>query len=361
MTDITMTNKDQDSLLLSEQQALQNSVNALAGQVKHVFVTGAGGFLGKAICRLLRLANIKVTGFARSDYPELTQMGVNTVQGDIADFDQVTNAMQSCDLVFHVAAKAGVWGSKEDYFIPNVEGTKNVIKACQALGISRLVYTSTPSVTFAGVDEAGIDESQPYAADFLNYYGHSKALAEQQVLAAAQNNLKTVALRPHLIWGPSDPHLVPRVLERAKAGKLKLVGKDDKLVDTIYVDNAAYAHILAAIALASPDSTCNGKAYFISNDEPITMAVMLNKILACVNLPPVTKRVPSNIAYGVGASLEWLYKLLNKKQEPIMTRFVARQLSTCHYFDISAAKKDFGYTPLVSINEGMKRLKASLQ
>jgi len=366
---------------LSEHQALEKAVTELAGQVKHVFVTGAGGFLGLAICRLLRSANIKVTGFSRGHYPELTQMGVNMVQGDISDYAQVKSAMQSCDLVFHVAAKAGVWGSLDDYFKPNVQGAQNIIDACQALGICRLVYTSTPSVTFAGVDEAGINESQSYAENYLNYYGQTKAQAEQLVLAAAKKNvqestikegtakesafekgkLKTVALRPHLIWGPNDPHLVPRVLERAKAGKLKLVGKEDKLVDTIYVDNAAYAHILAAIALAKPNSQCNGKAYYISNDEPITMAAMLNKILSCANLPPVNKRIPSSIAYGVGVTLEWLYKLLNKKQEPIMTRFVARQLSTSHYFDISAAKQDFAYRPLVDIDEGMQRLKASLK
>lgn len=355
-----MTNKNPNSLLLNEHEALGNAINELAGQVKHVFVTGAGGFLGKAICRLLRRANIKVTGFARGHYSELSQMGVNMVQGDISDFSQVKGAMQSCDLVFHVAAKAGVWGTKEDYFLPNVQGTKNIIQACQELAITRLVYTSTPSVTFAGIDEDGIDESQPYADSYLNYYGQSKAQAEQLVLAAGIGSLKTVALRPHLIWGPNDPHLVPRVLERAQAGKLKLVGKEDKLVDTIYIDNAAYAHILAAIELGKSDSKSNGKAYFISNDEPITMANMLNRILACVNLPPVTKRVPSSVAYGVGATLEWLYKLLNKKQEPIMTRFVARQLSTSHYFDISAAKEDLGYSPLVNIEEGMKRLKASL-
>ncbi|PKI17507.1 2-alkyl-3-oxoalkanoate reductase [Colwellia sp. 12G3] len=354
-------------------EAVQQALSALSGQTNHVFVTGAGGFLGKAICRLLRLANIKVTGFARGNYPELTQMGVNMVQGDITDFVRLKESMQSCDLVFHVAAKAGVWGSKDDYFKPNVQGALNIIRACQELAITSLVYTSTPSVTFAGVDEAGINESQPYATNFLNFYGESKALAEQQILAASTTSnqstvqdshqvksLKTVALRPHLIWGPNDPHLVPRVLERARAGKLKLVGKEDKLVDTIYVDNAAYAHILAAIELAKPNSNCIGKAYFISNDQPITMAAMLNNILHCVDLPPVTKRVPSAVAYAAGATLEWLYNVLKKKQEPIMTRFVAKQLSTSHYFDISAAKKDFGYTPIISMEEGMKLLKASL-
>ncbi len=351
-------------------KAVQQPLSELATQTNHVFVTGAGGFLGKAICRLLRLADIKVTGFARGSYPELSQIGVNMIQGDITDFVGLKAAMQSCDLVFHVAAKAGVWGSKGDYFKPNVQGAENIIRACQELAITRLVYTSTPSVTFAGVDEAGIDESQPYADNFLNFYGESKALAEQLVLSASvdgqQSNslknksLKTTALRPHLIWGPNDPHLVPRVLERAQAGKLKLVGKEDKLVDTIFVDNAAYAHILAAIELSKSDAKCIGKAYFISNDQPITMAAMLNKILNCVDLPPVTKRVPSAVAYAAGATLEWLYKILNKKQEPIMTRFVAKQLSTSHYFNISAAKNDIGYVPLISIEEGMELLKKSL-
>jgi len=351
-------------------QAVQQPLSELARQTKHVFVTGAGGFLGKAICRLLRLADIKVTGFARGSYPELSQIGVKMIQGDITDFVALKEAMQSCDLVFHVAAKAGVWGSKEDYFKPNVQGAENIIRACQVLAITRLVYTSTPSVTFSGVDEAGIDESQPYAENYLNFYGESKALAEQLVLSASSDGqhsdsakatpLKTIALRPHLIWGPNDPHLVPRVLERAQAGKLKLVGKEDKLVDTIFVDNAAYAHVLAAIELSKANAKCIGKAYFISNDQPITMADMLNKILGCVDLPPVTKRVPSAVAYAAGATLEWLYKILNKKQEPIMTRFVAKQLSTSHYFDISAAKNDFGYVPLISIEEGMKLLKESL-
>ncbi len=333
----------------------------LADKVEHVFVTGAGGFLGQAICRFLRAVNIKVTGFTRSNYPELTQMGVTMVQGDITNIEALAIAMKDCDLVFHVAAKAGVWGSKTDYFQPNVKGCDNIIKLCQAQGIASLVYTSTPSVTFAGVDEAGVDESQPYAASFLNYYAESKAQAEQQVLAANTKNFQTVALRPHLIWGPNDPHLVPRVIERAKARRLKLVGNKDKLVDTIYVDNAAYAHILAALKLTEKNATCAGKAYFISNDEPITMACMLNSILDCAKLPVVTKRVPSALAYTVGVLLEWLYRALGKKEEPMMTRFVAKQLSTSHYFDISAAKKDLGYKPFISIDEGMIRLKKSLQ
>ncbi|NQZ82042.1 MAG: NAD-dependent epimerase/dehydratase family protein [Colwellia sp.] len=346
--------------LFQPSQLMQIAAKELASEVTHVFITGAGGFLGKAICCVLRAAGIKVTGFARSDYPELSKMGVTMIKGDICSPAALLDAMQGCDLVFHVASKAGVWGAKSDYYQPNVEGTKHVIESCKTLRINRLVYTSTPSVTFAGVDEEGIDESQPYAQKYLNYYAQTKAIAEQMVLKANSDTLKTLALRPHLIWGPDDPHLVPRVIQRAKAGRLKLVGKQDKLVDSIYIDNAAYSHILAALSLTRSAAVCGGKAYFISNDQPMTMANMLNKILACVNIAPVTKRVPASIAYAMGSALESIYLALGKKNEPIMTRFVARQLSTCHYYNIDAAKKDLNYRAIISIDEGMARLKVSL-
>lgn len=365
--------------------AEQTALAQLALRVQHAFVTGAGGFLGKTICLRLLAAGIKVTGFARGHYPELEALGVVMLQGDLVNKDRLQQAMQGCDIVFHVASKAGVWGDRDSYFCPNVKGAANVIAACKALKIDKLVYTSTPSVTFAGQDESGIDESTPYATRFLNHYAHSKAIAEKMMLdanqvgdmplenpdvtqvssqvttqATAPYALKTVALRPHLIWGPGDPHLVPRVLSRGRLGKLKLVGREDKLVDTIYIDNAAYAHVLAALELCQAKPKCQGKAYFLSNDEPITMAEMINLILACDALPPVTKRVPQSVAYVVGAVLESVHYLLKKQEEPMMTRFVARQLSCSHYFDISAAKRDLGYRALVSINQGMARLKVSL-
>ncbi len=332
----------------------REALSQLAKQCRRVFVTGAGGFLGRAICERLVAAGIEVIGFARGNYPELQQLGVTMISGDIADKVAVEQAMAGCDLVFHVASKAGVWGDKASYYRPNVDGCENVINACIHNNISKLIYTSTPSVTFAGVDESGIDESAPYAECYLNFYGESKAVAEQMVVAAngkplkenslelessleppnnslePNNNsrLKTVSLRPHLIWGPNDPHLVPRVIERARNKRLKLVGKQDKLVDTIYIGNAAYAHILAANELFNSESKCAGKCYFLSNDLPITMAAMLNKILACVDLPPVTKRVPASIAYGVGAVLETAYSLLGKQQEPILIPHChTRQLS----------------------------------
>jgi len=341
----------------------QIAITQLAKQLnnKKVLVTGAGGFLGSALCRFLRVGNINVIGFARGNYPHLKALGVQLIQGDLQDVHTVNAAVKECAMVFHVASKAGVWGDKNSYFGPNVLGTENIIKACEVHKVSRLIYTSTPSVTFEGKDESGIDESQPYAEHFLNYYGLSKAIAEKRILEANHKALKTVALRPHLIWGPNDPHLVPRVIERAKQGKLTLVGKTDKLVDTIYIDNAVYAHLLAAITLDEENSACAGKAYFLSNDQPIYMATMLNKILAAAKLPPVQQRIPSSVAYFVGSLLERWYKITKNKNEPIMTRFVAKQLSTSHYFNIDAAKQDFHYKALISIDEGMKQLHNSLQ
>ena len=322
-------------------------------------VTGGGGFLGSAIVKALLARGDSVKTIQRSDYPFLKEWGAETIKGDLTKPEDINTAAKECDVIFHVAAKAGVWGDYEDYYQANVVATKNVLEACRINNVNKLVYTSTPSVVFDGKDEDGINETTPYTNNFFNAYQKTKAEAEQLVISANNNELKTVSLRPHLIWGAGDPHLVPRIINRAKAGRLKLVGNKNNKVDSCYIDNAAHAHILAADCLDS-DSVCAGKIYFISNDEPITMPDLINKILATAGLPAVNKTVPENVAYTIGYILEKIYSLLNIKNEPIMTRFVARQLSTSHWFDLSAAKQDLGYQPLISIEEGMKRLKESL-
>ncbi len=322
-------------------------------------VTGGNGFLGTAIVRLLLEQGAQVRTYHRSDSEILKQLGVEIVLGDLSDKQSVNEAVKGCDIVFHVAAKAGVWGNYQDYYDSNVTGTENIIQACRDYKISRLVYTSTPSVVFNGTDEENINESAPHADHFFNAYQKTKSMAERMVLAANDSSLATVALRPHLIWGENDPHLVPRVINRAAAGRLKLLGNKDKLIDSTYVGNAALAHIQVAEKL-DINSICAGKAYFISNGEPMTMKDLLNRILQAAKMPPVSASVSVNLAYFVGAILEFVYTLLGKQQEPIMTRFVAKQLSTAHWFDLTAAKNDFAYTPLISIEEGMQRLETWL-
>lgn len=324
-------------------------------------VTGAGGFLGLYVVEQLVARGDQVRGFSRRRYDALDKLQAESVQGDIRDDEAVARACKDVDVVFHTAGVAGIWGPWNHYHGINTVGTQNVIAACWRNDVPRLVYTSSPSVTFDGSNQLGIDESVPYPDKWLCHYPHSKALAEQAVLAAnGQNGLVTCSLRPHLIWGPRDQHLIPRLLDRAKAGKLRIVGDGSNLVDMIYVENAATAHLQAADALV-PGSPACGKAYFISQGEPVNCWGWINDILKLAGLEPVAKSVSLKTAWSAGLVLELLHKLLRRNSEPRMTRFLAAQLATSHYFDISRARQDFGYEPKISTAEGMRRLGESLK
>lgn len=321
-----------------------------------VLVTGGGGFLGGAIVRRLVERGDGVRTLARGDYPSLRALGVDTVRGDIARYADVDAAVRGCEAVVHTAAKAGAWGPYIEYYDANVLGTQNVINACKRHGVVRLVYTSTPSVAFAGVDQDGADETVPYPEKFLAAYPKTKAGAERLMLAANGERLATVALRPHLIWGPGDTQLGPRIVDRGRAGRLRIVGSGMQLVDATYVDNAAHAHLLALDRVA-PGAACAGRPYYITNGEPWPIVDIMNGILEAAGVARVTKRISAGAAYAAGAVLEGVYTLLRKQDEPPMTRFIARQLGTAHWYDISAAQRDLGYSPIVSMNEGLERLK----
>jgi nucleoside-diphosphate-sugar epimerase len=320
-------------------------------------VTGGGGFLGGAIVRRLVERGDRVRSLARGSYPELESLGVETYRGDVADAAAVRRATAGRDIVFHVAAKAGVWGRYDEYYRANVIGTQNVLAACRAHGIPRLVYTSSPSVVFDGRDMEGVNESVPYPRHYEAHYPKTKAIAERLVLAANAPGFATVSLRPHLIWGPGDNHLVPRILQRGRSGRLRRIGTATKLIDTTYIDNAADAHLLAADRI----ETAAGKAYFISQGEPLPIWDIVNRILAAGGVAPVTRSVPLWAAYLAGGLYEVVYGVLRRRDEPPMTRFVARELATAHWFDLTAAKRDLGYAPCVSLDEGMRRLAESLR
>ena len=323
-------------------------------------VTGGGGFLGGAVVRLLRQRGRDVRSLTRSAYPWLDEFGVEQCYGDLADPAAVEKAVAGVDMVYHVAAKAGVWGRYADFYATNVTGTENVLAACKRHGVRRLVYTSTPSVVHGGGDLEGADESVPYPKHFEAYYPETKAKAEQAVLAANGPDLATVALRPHLIWGPGDPHLVPRLLARAREGKLRRIGSRPVKVDVTYIDNAADAHVLAGEKLTA-GAACAGKAYFVSNGEPVELWAFVDRILAAAGLPPVSRTVSVWKAKLAGRVLEWVYRALRLPGEPPMTRFVASQMSTSHWYDISAARRDLGYEPRVSVEEGLRRLAESMR
>lgn len=327
---------------------------------RRALVTGGGGFLGKAIVRQLIEAGSAVVSFSRAPHPELGAWGAKHVCGDLADEAQVLKAVEGCDTVFHVAAKADPWGDYAEYFRTNVLGTRSVISACRTAGVPKLVHTSSPCVVFDGGDLAGIDESAPYGIDLGSAYQLTKTTAELMALAANGRDLSVTALRPHLIWGPGDNHLVPRLVARARRGRLRLVGDGKNVIDHVFVENAARAHLLAAERL-TPGSPPAGRAYFITNGEPRPISTLLNGILDAYSLPPLRRRVPAALAYWGGGMLERLYRGLNLSGEPLVTRFLAKELSTAHWFDISAARRDLGYAPAISLEEGLERLRASLK
>lgn len=334
-------------------------------------VTGGGGFLGKAVVKMLVARGDDVVVLGRSEYPEVKALGATTIKGDVADKHAVKEACAGKDVVFHVAAKAGVWGKAADYESANVDGTQNVIDACLLGGVSRLVHTSSPSVTFDGGDAKNADETLPYPERHLYHYGRTKAEAERRVLQAnAQPHKKgtgvllTTALRPHIIYGPGDPHILPRMIARHKQGRLRIVGRGDNLIDVTYVDNGAHAHLLAADALALANPKNAGRPYFISDGAPVVPWQWLNTIFAGLSLPPLTRKVPYPVAVAVGSMLEAVWGAFDLAGEPPMTRFVAAQLGTSHHYSMKNAREHLGYEPLVDPTTALSKtipwLKAEL-
>jgi nucleoside-diphosphate-sugar epimerase len=321
-----------------------------------ILVTGGGGFLGKAIIKQLLEKGHDVYSFSRSAYPELEEMGVTCRRGDLSKYEDVRAALEGMEAVFHVAALAGVWGAYEDYYNTNFVGTKNIVDAAKELGVTKIVHTSSPSTILDNDKLSGVGEEIPYPKKFSNHYAKTKAMAEQYVLKNHEDGkLHTVALRPHLIWGPGDPHIFPRIFEKRKKNLLKIVGDGKNQVDIIYVDNAARGHIQAFEKLGA-NSPVGGKVYFLGQNEPVYLWDFINEVLKRGGMQPVHKKVPFKVVYAVGFILEVIYRTFGIKAEPPMTRFVCNQMGKDHYFSHKAAKDDFGYDAPITTQEGLDRV-----
>lgn len=329
-----------------------------------VFITGASGFIGGKLAERLLAEGRSVRVLARRPLPELEKLGAEAVRGDLHDAAALRRACAGVGTVFHVAGRVGVWGPESDFHRVNVEGTAHVIAACRAAGVPRLVHTSSPSVVFNGGDLAGVDESAPLCTQAPCAYPTSKAAAERLVRVANADTLATVSLRPHLVWGPGDRNVVPRVLALARQGRLKIVGAGRNLVDCTHITNVIDAHVLAEAALMpgnligyqTPGGDPRGRAYFITNGEPVVLWDWINELLRGVGAPEITRRVSLATAYRAGAVLETVWRVLPLKGDPPMTRFVAKELATDHWFKIDAARRDLGYVPRVSMAQGTAEL-----
>jgi nucleoside-diphosphate-sugar epimerase len=328
--------------------------------MKRVLVTGGGGFLGTAVVMQLLEEGCTVKVAGRNRYDHLVRLGVECLVGDIGDKVFTDQACRNVDTVFHVAAKAGIWGKSHEFTRANLDGTVNIVNGCRRNDVGCLVHTSTPSVVFNGNSIEGGDESLPYAEKFLCDYARTKAAAEQYVLENSDEQLRVCALRPHLIWGPGDPHLIPRLIDRGRKGSLKIVGDGRNRVDITFVDNGARAHLLAAKSLHQ-SSSISGRVYFIGQERPVYLWDWINDLYRELGITRVERKVPKVTAYMIGWCLEMMHRLAGLKKEPAMTRFMALQLACSHFFSHERAKEDFGYEPLITIEQGKARLLESMR
>ena len=321
-----------------------------------VLVTGGGGFLGSHLVEQLLQFGHQVRSIGRRPQIVLAAKGVEVIQGDIVSISDVQQAMHGVDVVFHTAGYANIDMLYSNYYQTNVIGTKNLVDTAKKVGVSKFIYTSSPSVVFNGEDISGADESMPVNEHYHWYYSSTKAIAENYVL---KNNdpdvMLTTAIRPHLLLGPGDNHLLPNLIKKIKSGKLKVVGDGNNLVDVTFVDNAVHAHILALEHI----NRAAGKAYFIGQERPLKIWQLINNICHQLHLPEIKQSIDFHTAYYFGWCCEWVYKLCCLTGNPPMTRALAVALAKDHYFSHEAARNDLGYKPLSLIETNVEKLIAS--
>ena len=318
-----------------------------------VLVTGASSLIGGGVAHALASRGDDVVCFQRSRAADVDHLEQRL--GDVRDAAAVSAAAAGCDAIVHVAAKVGVSGAWAEYRSINVDGTTNVMVAARDGGVGRVVHVSSPSVAHGGEPIVGGAADPPVVGRRRAWYAESKALAEVAALGSASDELGVVAIRPHLVWGPGDTQLVGRIVERARSGRLALVGGGTALVDTTYIDNAVGA-LVAALDAVGPRVPCSGDAYVVANGEPRMIRELVQGICAAAGVPFEPRDVPLPVARSLGTIVERVWPLL-RSDEPPLTRFLAEQLGTAHWFDPRPARDDLGWVPEVTIDQGLDRLR----
>ncbi|MET3451006.1 NAD-dependent epimerase/dehydratase family protein [Curtobacterium sp. 1544] len=319
-----------------------------------VLVTGASGFLGRATAAAVRDAGHEVRTFQRR--PSGVS-GVSDVLGTMTDGAAVARAVAGTDAVVHLAAKVSLAGDPADFARVNVDGTRTLVDAARAAEVSRFVFVSSPSVAHTGSSLVGAGAGPAEPARARGDYARTKAAAELVALGADAPGFAVVAVRPHLVWGPGDTQLVGRIVDRARKGRLPLLDSGAALIDTLYVDNAASA-MVAALEHATDDDV-HGNAYVVTNGEPRPVGDLLAGICTASGVSAPRVHVPAGVARVAGSVVEAVWRVRPGEDEPPMTRFLAEQMSTAHWFDQRRTQQDLQWAPAVSIDEGLARLAAA--
>jgi nucleoside-diphosphate-sugar epimerase len=320
-----------------------------------VLVTGAGSLLLGGVAAALAERGDEVVCLQRRPATFVGAERTTQVLADIRDRDAVVRAASGCDAVVHGAARVGVVGTWGDFTGVNIDGTLNIVHSAHSCGVQRVVHVSTPSVAHEGRSIVGAGAAPAVTGRKGAFYAESKAIAEQYALNANGSDLAVVAIRPHLVWGPGDTQLVGRIVQRAAAGRLAMVGSGDALVDTTYVDNGITA-LVAALDALRPGAACAGRAYVVANGEPRSVSELFERICNAAGVPFEPRHVPVGLARRVGSVVErWWPRL--RDDEPPITRFIAEQLGTAHWFDPRPVEADLGWRPTVSLDEGFDRLR----
>ena len=319
-----------------------------------VLVTGTGSLLLGGIASELLRRGDEVVCLQRRPAAFIGHQNAREVLADVCDEEAVALAAEGCDAIIHGAARVGVVGSQKEFFDTNVRGTENIIHAAAQHNISRLVFVSTPSVAHTGSSLIGASAGDAEIGRSRSYYAESKAIAERTVLNARNEQLAVVAIRPHLVWGPGDTQLVGRIVERAASGRLAVIGTGNALVDSTYIDNAISAHIAALDAL-HVGSACDGNAYVVSNGEPRTVNELMRSMCESAGVLFEPRHLSLALGIRLGSVIERFWPLMRSSEPPI-TRFVAEQLGTAHWFDQRSVQQDLQWAPTVTIDEGFERL-----
>lgn len=322
-----------------------------------VLLTGATGFLGRALARRLAEAGHGVAALVRERDAGLAELGIEQLNGDITSLDAVIAAAAGCEAVVHTAAEIAPLGRIDDYYDVNVRGTDNVLAASEIGGVRKLVFTSCAGVVIDRGDLNGVNETQRPPARAPSPYLATKAIAERHVLAANGPKFATVALRPHLLWGPGESRLLPRLAALARSGRLRLFGEPGKKIDSCYIDNAADAH-LAALERLEPGAAIAGKAYFITQGEPASVEGFINGLLRAAGFPAEMRRLSPGFARVLAATAPLRRAFTGA--EPLLTAEALVLFGQTAWFNIAAARRELGYQPRVGMSEGFARVSAHL-